>query len=124
MSGTHLGPATNFSTSLFNYFQTVVDLLMWGALSDEKSGTGQLYFLLYDTDRMQNSALNNSSFSRERLCLCYLGPIWGLMDRPTDARFHTSSILACIIFSGNVSKMPLPNNDGCDTYTETSGRYL
>jgi hypothetical protein len=38
VSGTHLGPATNFSPSLFNYFQTVAGLLMWGALSDERTG--------------------------------------------------------------------------------------
>jgi hypothetical protein len=37
-SGTHLGPATNFSPYFFNYFLTVTDLFMWGALSDEKSG--------------------------------------------------------------------------------------
>jgi hypothetical protein len=61
---------------------------MWGALSDEKSGMGQLYFLLYDTDRMQNRVLNNSKFSRERPCLCYLGTIWGHTDRPTDAHFQ------------------------------------
>jgi hypothetical protein len=29
-SGTHLGPATNFSPPFFNYFSTVMDLLMWG----------------------------------------------------------------------------------------------
>jgi hypothetical protein len=37
-SGTHLGPETNFSPSLFDYLYTVSGLLMWGALSDEKSG--------------------------------------------------------------------------------------
>jgi hypothetical protein len=37
VSGTHLGPATNFSHSLI-IFYTVSGLLMWGALSDEKSG--------------------------------------------------------------------------------------
>jgi hypothetical protein len=36
VSGTHLGPATNFS--YFRFFFTVSGLLMWGALSDEKSG--------------------------------------------------------------------------------------
>jgi hypothetical protein len=45
VSGTHLGPATNFSHSLFDFFFfTVSDLLMWGALSDEKSG---LYFSVF-----------------------------------------------------------------------------
>jgi hypothetical protein len=38
VSDTHLGPATNFSPSLFDIFETVSGLLMWGALSDEKSG--------------------------------------------------------------------------------------
>jgi hypothetical protein len=38
VSGTHLRPATNFSHSFFNFFLTVSDLLIWGALSDEKSG--------------------------------------------------------------------------------------
>jgi hypothetical protein len=38
VSGTHLGPATNFSLSLVDYFYTVAGLLMWGALSVEKSG--------------------------------------------------------------------------------------
>jgi hypothetical protein len=38
VSGTHLGPSTNFPPSLFNYFLTVAGLLLWGALSDEKSG--------------------------------------------------------------------------------------
>jgi hypothetical protein len=37
VSGTHLGPATNFPPSLFIYFYTVACLLMWGALSDEKT---------------------------------------------------------------------------------------
>jgi hypothetical protein len=38
MSDTHLGPATNcFTPFFFNYFR-LTDLLMWGALSDEKSG--------------------------------------------------------------------------------------
>jgi hypothetical protein len=32
LSGTHLGPATNFFPSFFT------DLVMWDALSDEKSG--------------------------------------------------------------------------------------
>jgi hypothetical protein len=36
--GTHLGPMTNLFYSFFNYFRTVTDLVMWGALSDEKSG--------------------------------------------------------------------------------------
>jgi hypothetical protein len=36
--GTHLEAATKFSPPLFKYFWTVVGLLMWGALSDEKSG--------------------------------------------------------------------------------------
>jgi hypothetical protein len=40
--GTHLGPATNFSHSLFDFFSIVSGLLTWGALSDGKSG---LYFL-------------------------------------------------------------------------------
>jgi hypothetical protein len=34
VSGTHVGPATNFSPSFCNY----LGLLMWGAISDEKSG--------------------------------------------------------------------------------------
>jgi hypothetical protein len=34
VSGTHLGPATNFS---WINFQTVTDLMMWDAFSDEKS---------------------------------------------------------------------------------------
>jgi hypothetical protein len=38
VSGNHLGPATNISLSLFNYFQAVTDALMWGTLSDEMSG--------------------------------------------------------------------------------------
>jgi hypothetical protein len=38
VSGTHMGPATNFSHSFFNLFYTVTGLLMWGALSDERSG--------------------------------------------------------------------------------------
>jgi hypothetical protein len=41
VSGTHLGPATNFSPSLFSYFWTVAGLLMWGAFSDEKSSLWQ-----------------------------------------------------------------------------------
>jgi hypothetical protein len=43
LSGTHLRSATNFSHSLFDFFFffTVLGLLMWGALYDEKSG---LYF--------------------------------------------------------------------------------
>jgi hypothetical protein len=41
VAGAHLCPATIFSHSLFDYFLTVSGLLMWGALSDEKSG---LYF--------------------------------------------------------------------------------
>jgi hypothetical protein len=35
--GTRLGPATNFSNSLFDFFLAVSGLLMWGTLSDEKS---------------------------------------------------------------------------------------
>jgi hypothetical protein len=38
VSGAHLGPATNFSPSLFDYFQTVEGLRMWSALSDERTG--------------------------------------------------------------------------------------
>jgi hypothetical protein len=37
VSGTHVGPVTNFSPSLFNHFYTVTGFLMWGAFSDEKS---------------------------------------------------------------------------------------
>jgi hypothetical protein len=51
VSGTHLGPATNFSPSLFNYFYTVAVLLMWGALSDKKSG---LYFSVFAGHRQRN----------------------------------------------------------------------
>jgi hypothetical protein len=36
--GSHLTPATNFSP-FFNYFWTITDLLMWDAISDEKSGS-------------------------------------------------------------------------------------
>jgi hypothetical protein len=36
VSGTHLGPATNISPSLFTYLETVEGLLIWGALSDER----------------------------------------------------------------------------------------
>jgi hypothetical protein len=39
VSGTLLGPATNFSPSLFDYFQTIAGLFMWGALSGEKKGS-------------------------------------------------------------------------------------
>jgi hypothetical protein len=38
VSGTHLGLATNFSPSLFDYFLTFAGLLVWDALSEEKSG--------------------------------------------------------------------------------------
>jgi hypothetical protein len=44
VSNTHLGPSTNFSTSFLHYFYTVTDLLMWGVISDEKSG---LYFSVF-----------------------------------------------------------------------------
>jgi hypothetical protein len=37
VSDTHLRPATNFPPALLDYFWTVAGLLMWGALSDEKS---------------------------------------------------------------------------------------
>jgi hypothetical protein len=37
VSGTHPGPATNFSHSLYHYFYTLAGLLMRGAHSDEKS---------------------------------------------------------------------------------------
>jgi hypothetical protein len=45
VSGTHLGLATNFSHSLFDYFWIVAGLLMWGALSDEKSGVYFSFFV-------------------------------------------------------------------------------
>jgi hypothetical protein len=52
VSGTHLEPATNFSHSLFDYFFfTVSGLLMWGALSDEKSG---LYFSVFAEHRQRS----------------------------------------------------------------------
>jgi hypothetical protein len=42
VSGTHLGPVTNFSHSFFDYFFGQFRVcLMWGGLSGEKSG---LYF--------------------------------------------------------------------------------
>jgi hypothetical protein len=41
----------NFSHSLFDYFYTVAGLLMWGALSDEKSG---LYFSVFAGHRQRN----------------------------------------------------------------------
>jgi hypothetical protein len=37
VSGTHLGPATNFSPSIFDYVLIIAGLLMWGALSDERT---------------------------------------------------------------------------------------
>jgi hypothetical protein len=37
VSGTHLGPATDFFPSLFNYFMSVMGLLML-LMSDERSG--------------------------------------------------------------------------------------
>jgi hypothetical protein len=48
VSGTHLGPTTNFSRSLFNYLYTVAGLLMWGAFSDEKSG--EFEFITYQRE--------------------------------------------------------------------------
>jgi hypothetical protein len=63
VSVTHLGPATNFSHSLFDYyylFFSISGLLMWGVLSDEKSG---LYFsnpkskLYYDRQSVGQSVL-------------------------------------------------------------------
>jgi hypothetical protein len=51
VSGTHLGPATNFSHLLFDFFFfTVSGLLMLGALSDEKSG---LYFSVFVVHRQR-----------------------------------------------------------------------
>jgi hypothetical protein len=37
VSGTNLGPAINFLPSFFNYFWSVTNLMILGALSDEKS---------------------------------------------------------------------------------------
>jgi hypothetical protein len=51
VSGTHLGPVANFSHSLFDFFFTLSGLLMWGALSDEKSG---LYFSVFARHRQRN----------------------------------------------------------------------
>jgi hypothetical protein len=51
VSGTHLRLATKFSQSLFNYFWTVAGLLMWGTLSDEKSG---LYFSAFAGHRQRS----------------------------------------------------------------------
>jgi hypothetical protein len=57
VSGTHLWPATNFSSSIFNYFWTVTDLLMWapsltrGRVSTFQSllGITSAAFLMYDS---------------------------------------------------------------------------
>jgi hypothetical protein len=51
LSGTHLGPSTKFSHSLFEYFLTVSGLLMWGALSDETSG---LSFSVFSEHRQRS----------------------------------------------------------------------
>jgi hypothetical protein len=51
VSGTHLGPATNFSPSLFDYFWTVSGLLIWAALSDEKPG---LHFSVFTGHRQRS----------------------------------------------------------------------
>jgi hypothetical protein len=39
VSSSHLGHATNFFSPPINYFQTHTDLMMLGALSDEKLGS-------------------------------------------------------------------------------------
>jgi hypothetical protein len=49
VSGTHLGSTTNFFNSQF--FFTVSGLLMWGTLSDEKSG---LYFSIFAWHRQRS----------------------------------------------------------------------
>jgi large-conductance mechanosensitive channel len=51
VSGTHLGPATNFLILPLIIFLTVSALLMRGALSDEKSG---LYFSVFAGHRQRS----------------------------------------------------------------------
>jgi hypothetical protein len=55
VSGAHLGPATNFSHCHFAYFLIISGLLMWGALSDEKS---DLYYSVFASHRQRSLSQN------------------------------------------------------------------
>jgi hypothetical protein len=96
ISGTHLGLATNFSHSLFHYFSTVSGLLMWDALSDEKSG---LYFSVFAGHRQRSlSQISHSKCSActesENQPFEGLANIYVVVSSHIDIDTHTPALLS------------------------------
>jgi hypothetical protein len=72
--------------------------------------------IAYDTDRIENDAPNNSSFTRKSLyASCYVATTEDTHTNPQTHASNNSSIAEWFRCSGNVFTVPLPSNERRDT---------